>query len=634
MKSTLKSGKWLWLPALALICMMGCDPTPPNNERKDDPTVDIDKTFEKDPPIAQVITLEILDQADAAGNNVILTATFDEKTLRRINGKFVALDLRMDQKEVDAGAPLSLLRDDGESGDEKADDNIFSMAFNESDPGAIGKFVDERERILNERQDIVTFINRSEVPLDRKVAVIDRQRTSRGSLFTFPPIVLTPAAVPSPDLISHSLMITDINVVEDPNRTFNPCTNVGNPTGAWTFGELMRQLASPNPGAIANDAATIAFIQNWLATWDVPQVVNGDPLPARLTTSITNAWLALSAANGAPPGQFKLENFPVRLLAIVNRMDLRGSSGYGFSNAGEGRFVFCLLSQTCNPRRMTIIFEYGINKVFCNDVRNYAIQWGDLAGLSFTDPLFNPQLQAITDQFTLCGTNPAKPNQSSINQVRTNELAIGSPWELREFNLTPPLTLVTTKQEPAMQYNVKLNNPDVVIMANWVNTNSPLILANNYSVPNTEGGQDFLGGKSQVTGPPTGPPPTAHHWDGDPTAGSPAQIIDDNTRHVFSLNTCSGCHGGEVQTPFTHIDPTPFGTPATMSQFLTGAPGPPGTPFMVTDAANRPFGSPTVRGFNDLWRRALDLTNLINTPCLRPIRVATALSMKPVNFTH
>lgn len=633
MKSTPKSVAWLWLLALALAISASCTKTPPSNSRQGDPKVEIDKSFVKAPPIAEAVRIEILDKPDAAGNNVVLTATFNEVNRRKIDGDFLALDLRLDQKEVDAGAPLSLLRDDGDAGDDAAGDNIFSIAFNEPDPAQIVKFIEARESVLAQQQDLVHFINRSQEPIDRKVAVIDRQRTARGSLFVLPSLVLTPLATPNPRFLSHSLMITDLNVVEDPIRTYNPCTNVGNPNGSWTFGELMRQLASPNPGAIATDAATIAFIQNWLQTWDVPQVVNADPLPARPTASIINDWLALSAANGAPPGTFKLENFPIRLLAIVNRMDLRGSSGYGFSDAGEGRFVFCLLDQFCNPRPMTVIFEYGINKTFCPDVQAYAQQWADLAMIAFTDPAFNVQLQAITDQFTLCGTNPARPNESSLNQLRTNEIALGAPWELREFNLQPPLILVTVKQEPAIQYNAKVLNPDVTLMANWVNANTPIILANNYVVPNIEAGQPFLGGKAHTQFPPVGVPPTAHHWDGDPVMGSPARIIDDNARHIFSLNTCSGCHGGETQTFFTHIDPAPFGTPAPLSQFLTGPPGPPlSDPFMVIDAANRPAGTPTVRGFNDLWRRALDLQALISTPCLRPIVVAHALTFEPLRM--
>jgi hypothetical protein len=641
MKPTLNRVKWLWLLAPLLAFVASCNQTPPPSDaRKGDPTSEVNKDFEANPPLASEVRIEVLDQPDAQGNNVIITATFDEANRRKIDGNFVALDLREDQKEKEQGVPLSLLRDDGDAGDDNAGDNIFTLALNEPNPGQIEKFVDRLESELanaaeqasKEKRDIIQFINRSQVPLDRKVAVIDRERTARGMVFILPRPVLAPAALPNPAFIDHSLMITDLNVVEDPIRTYNPCTNVGAANGAWTFGTLVRQLASPNPGAIASDAATITFILDWLDTWNFPQVVNGDPLPPRSTASILNDWQVLSAANGAPPGTFKLENFPIRLLAIVNRMDLRGSSGYGFSNAGEGRFVFCILDQFCNPRQMTIIFEYGINKTFCTDVRAFGQQWASLAGMSFTDPAFNPALQDITDQFTLSGTNPARPNQSSINQVRTNEIALAGPWELREFNLLPPLALVTVKQEPQLQYNTKTNTPDVVILANWVNANSPAILANNYVVPDIESGQPFLGGKAHTQFPPIGPPPNVHHWDGDPTVGSPARIVDDNTRHVFSLNTCSGCHGGETQTFFLHVAPAPFGTPAPLSQFLTGAPGPPGTPFMVVDAAARPFGSPTSRAFADLWRRALDLQNLISRPCLRVIRALDALTFQPLNF--
>jgi hypothetical protein len=630
MKPTFKSGGWLWLLTLVL-AIAACTNTPPSNTREGDPTVEINKSFQTAPPLADQLQIELLDQPDASGNNVIITAHFDADNRKKIDGEFLALDLLVDKR--DENQPLSLLRDDGKEGDDRQGDDIFTLALQEADPAQIEAFIDDREKIIAERQDIVRFINRSEVKLDRKAAVIGRQRTARGNLFILPPIVLTPTVVPNPRFIDHSLMITDLNVVEDPTRTYNPCTNAGNPNGVWTFGELMRQLASPNPGAIASDAATIAFITNWLNTWNVPQVVNADPLPPRSTASIMNTWQVLSAAAGAPPGTLRLANCPFRLLAIVNRMDLRGASGYGFSDAGEGRFVFCLLDQFCNPRQFTVIFEYGINKTSCVDVRNYAQDWANLAGLLFTDPAYNVQLEAITNQFTRCGTNPARPNESSINQLRTNEIAIGAPWELREFNLNPPLTLVTVKQEPAIQYNAKVNNPNVVRMANWVNANSPLILANTYTVPDIEAGQPFLGGKAHTQFPPTGPPPTAFHWDGDPTAGSPAQIIDDNTRHVFSLNTCSGCHGGETQTFFTHVSPAPFGTQAGLSQFLTGIPGPPPSdPFMVVDAANRPTGAPAVRGFNDLWRRALDLQALISTPCLRPVIAIHALTFQPNNF--
>ena len=42
---------------------------------------------------------------------------------------------------------------------------------------------------------------------------------------------------------------------------------------------------------------------------------------------------------------------------------------------------------------------------------------------------------------------------------------------------------------------------------------------------------------------------------------------------IFHCITCWGCHGGETQTGFTHIDPVFYGTEATLSGFLTGRAG-------------------------------------------------------------
>ena len=80
-----------------------------------------------------------------------------------------------------------------------------------------------------------------------------------------------------------------------------------------------------------------------------------------------------------------------------------------------------------------------------------------------------------------------------------------------------------------------------------------------------------MGGHALTKAPPAGNSiPQVHHWDGT-TSNIPLSFItDDTVRHLFSLNTCSGCHGGETQTGFTQVDPVFFGTQATLSGFLTG----------------------------------------------------------------
>src|SRR5262249_59164334 len=78
----------------------------------------------------------------------------------------------------------------------------------------------------------------------------------------------------------------------------------------------------------------------WLQTWQANQTINTFNVPARpnINTQIIQPWLA--ASGGA---SLDLGIAPFRLLAIVNRLDLRtGSGGYGGStrNAGELRVVF------------------------------------------------------------------------------------------------------------------------------------------------------------------------------------------------------------------------------------------------------------------------------------------------------
>jgi hypothetical protein len=172
-------------------------------------------------------------------------------------------------------------------------------------------------------------------------------------------------------------------------------------------------------------------------------------------------------------------------------------------------------------------------------------------------------------------------------------------------------------------------------LAAFVNANQTAIENNNYdvpaSVPVSSGSPtpttEFLGGKSHTLFPPTGTPPNVHHWDGTSTAGT-TFINSDNARHIFSLNTCSGCHGGETQTFFTHINPSNFGVEAALSGFLKG--------INVVDAANRPSGSPTTRTFNDLLRRGDDLAALLSNTCLKTpfFELAHKLTFKPIRMTH
>lgn len=591
-----------------------------NFKQKDDyqdlvKKIKINPRHELSPPIASNVFLQELEKPDRNGNNVKFIAKF-EKGL--IKAKYLALMLN-DEKVI--------LRDDGKGADEVEGDNNFSLNMKDN-LDEIKSELSQRQKLGLSKERTFFFDNRSlQISGLDSLKKFNVEQIQKGRTTQIPKDIIRGVRGLSDQ--KKTLMITGLGVVEDTTRTFNPCTQLGNPNGVWTFGQLMRQMASPNPSSIATDLQVSNFVRNWLNTWSSNQTVNGELLPAR--NSIQNLitdWENKSSISAG--GILDMKFAPFKLIAIVNRLDLRGNSGYGFSNAGEGRLVFNALDPGCNPMQFTVIFEYGINKRSCSSIKAFAQEWNNLNSLTIGSPAYNTVLENITAQFVLSGTNTSKPNQNSINQIRTNERAIGIPWELREFNLksSGQLELVDVKQEPQVRFNgvhTGSSIPDVEEMVQWINTNVTSIENNNYTVPlNITGATppSFRGGHSLFVNDNVN-----QIWNGRGSVGTQF-IISDKARHIFSLNTCSSCHGGETRTVFTHISPSGFGVEATLSGFLTG--------ITVMDPANRPLGSPASRTFNDLLRRENDLSDLISNTCLnRPFfELAHKLTFNPIRMTH
>jgi hypothetical protein len=423
-----------------------------------------------------------------------------------------------------------------------------------------------------------------------------------------------------------SLVITNLNVVENPGRTFNPCTGAGTPMGRWTFGYLMTQMA--NQPATGIHPST--FVRKWLDKWMSNQTVNGWTVAQRqkIKTLVIDPWVA---ASGGPTKPLNLAIAPFKLLAIVNRVDLRNNTTYGGGNAGEGRFVFGVIDRTgtgstdpaytstgsrnCRETQFTVIFEYGIDRRGCA-IRDWGRQWYNLRNFVLGSAAYNNALQAITDQFTAAGVAPHKPNGSALNQLRTNEVELllgvstNPVWELREFKIggEPPvspgqLEEVTVKLTPDLTRN---RTP---LLTDFVNLNTPSILTQTHNVPATFMGQLFLGGSSLAPRNPTAAVDVNTHWNNPPNGPF---ITNRQARHLFSLNTCNACHTGETNTVFTHIKPVPFGTEAKLSGFMNGITPVTGVvPFKVVDPAD---GAPT-RKFNEFRRRRIDLDILVHSPC-------------------
>jgi hypothetical protein len=422
----------------------------------------------------------------------------------------------------------------------------------------------------------------------------------------------------------QALFIRSKAIVQDKDRTWDPCTGAGTKGGVWTFAHLMREMAT------GSGKTPEQFVTDWLSMWLNNYTVNSDVVAARpaMFNQVIRPWAIASGVTAtlviSPTGfrsvtlsgPLDLDIAPFRLLAIVNRVDLgeteTGPSGYNGKitsrpkTPGELRFIFGVVQPnpwgagteaSCGRKRFTVIFEYGVPGEGCDTVVAWAKQWTTLQSLSGFTAAYKAKLESMTESVVVHGAAPAKGNQNAINQIRTNEIALTIPWELREFTLTVENPLAGTdvpvngglrKHTVAMTpddgaYSAAGGDPAINAFVNGP------VLGNidGYTVPYFFGGAAFRGGNTLI-----GPA----HWEANATLSVLA-------RHRFSLNTCGGCHQGDSgtdgtggSTNFTHVDPL-SPVPVTMSKFLTG--GGPGLTFNVADTQ---FGAPAWP-FADLHRR-------------------------------
>ncbi len=555
-------------------------------------------------------------------------------------------------------------KDDGKGYDEKAGDGLYTARIDAD----VKEFRQQAFDILKQMKDNgykpYRYVSR-ELVYDPNVAgTFDTQDFDANKAVSIAGITnalgsatsKTPGSNLMTTIANNCVFITNLGVVEDTVRTWNFCTQKGNVNGAWSFGTIMRQLASKSPGQIATDAQLSDFVKNWLNTWLTTQIVNGDTVQARtlMNNQILNPWLSASKSVGNPQGQLDMRFAPFKLTAIANRFDLRTGQKFTmpFDLCGEGRLMYCLINNNCTAAlNMTVIFEYSVYKPnTCDSLKSWAQQWFNLKNLTLGSSAYNQALQALTDQFTLCGTNPNAPNQSSLAQLRTNEITLSPQpkiWELKEFHVDTSGSLIQTTvgQTPADRYDSQIINSDVQRMAAYVNQNAGTILKAQFIVPDQWEGFAFLGAASHIMTAPTGNPvpPKPFHWDGTDSTNKKTFIKSGNARSNFSLQTCNGCHAGETQTGFTHVDPVFFGTETTLSGFLTGKAGSGGAidfdndstngKMSVKDPALRPSKtSPTIRTFNDINRRAQDLKTFVSTTCGSVLGISAQLMFQPVNM--
>lgn len=558
-----------------------------------------------------------------------------------------------------------ILRDDGDGGDNKAGDGLFTglatvnvndlAARGDTDAATFGSRSSGETPVFQDRAlvgtekplpfDFRAFDAGASVRLDQAVAFVEPESGTSSQTGTNPVsgasssgLVSASAAafVPGTNVFQERvLIIRGLPVVTDATRTFNPCNNTGANSGVWTFNHLMTEMA--NPAASGIDPSV--FAENWLKHWASAQTINADGVPARVQINqLIARWKTESGGV-----KLDLKKSPLRLLAILPRVDLRRTTGGGgsytsnlsgqFIDAGEMRFVFgFVLKPTwsatgftapvqipgqaagCRALPFSVILEYKVPKCDCKGVKDWAARWVDLKNHVPGTVAYNSRLQTLTEQIVRRNADPRQPNGSSLGQLRTNEVTLTPPWELREFQLTQfPFTFLTettTADTPEDAYNNNANGTG--LLQTWILNAIP---SGPPPVPLFFGGQNFLAGNSIVPDAP-GPVPF-HHWNAPGlNLAIPAQ---NNARFQVSLAACNSCHRGETGTHFVHIDPSnsiPGSTaalPAALSGFMTG--------IAWADPAH---GAP-VREFDDLARREVDVQQVANMACLsfHPVNVAS-----------
>lgn len=560
-----------------------------------------------------------------------------------------------------------LARDDGQGGDAKAGDGLFTAIAHvddqqlveraDADSAALAAKGNNTEVVFDGRVqagtatvspfDVDGFLAGKRVELDQAVVLSEEERLAEEEAEPTALKVTGASHVPGTNTFQDRvLMIRDLGVVQDPQRTWNPCDGSGNPFGVWTFNHLMTEMANRQASGIE----PAAFVEEWLKTWteNPGPTINSFTVSTRLQMQvIIDQWRQASGG-----GALDLAKSPLRLLAIVPRVDLRkttsGGGGYNgnvsgnFLDAGEARFVFGFVAPPewdpnlgfigevpiqgqpgCRALLFTVILEYKVPKCDCFDVRGWARQWVSLANLVPGTNAYNSRLENLTQQFARRNADPRRPNGSSIGQVRTNEVALPQDepvptvvWELREFQLTQnPFSLLqetTTADTPHDSFNGVINPTPPPHLFDWIQVvkNSvnqppvPLFFQGSGSTP-----VNFMGPNPQV--PEANPAVITYHWN-HPFVTHPG---DNQARFDVSVATCSGCHRGDTGTPFVQIDPANAATngvlPAPISGFLSG--------IAWADPA---FGTPT-RHFDDLHRREKDIRRVAAMRCFRfhPIHV-------------
>ena len=212
-----------------------------------------------------------------------------------------------------------------------------------------------------------------------------------------------------------------------------------------------------------------------------------------------------------------LDRAPFRLIAVANRMDLGGKPG--ISDRGEGRLVYALTrgpadDATSSPLATTVIFEFALPSP--RTTKEWATAWHGLGALPLQSPEYREALVHVAMAFE---------QRASLSQVRWNDLALG----MHELTLDDQGLLVVS----VLRNTPPRTSDGAPELVSFVKAHVDDVAKDAYLLP------------PSLSGTSTMPDPRPWTMPG----------VDDDTREVFRLGTCGGCHANQALDGGFHISP-------------------------------------------------------------------------------
>lgn len=351
----------------------------------------------------------------------------------------------------------------------------------------------------------------------------------------------------------RSVLVTNRAVVEDDHFTFDPRpTPLGEPAQPWAFPKLLKD-AFVRAGFPASSAE-----QNFKRMVDEltkPLVSQCGPEEAeqRGFVNFTQEWTKIDASTS-------LNNVPLRLLAILNRLDKAristdpscpvSDSGHFGLSGGELRFEFGGIDAAGKVTEVAFILEYPMKCLSKAQFGSLAVSWAGLPPI------------AQTANYTIAlSTVIATMFANSSGELRFRSLTrpdVGGFWSVAQYQLAPSIPLnahVLDRQICGRRTQVSdtpnpdcSHDPDVI---DFVSKTVP-IDADEYDVPAPLAVRRTLIGKA------------------DPFSVPPGTLTEDR-RHRVALNLCVGCHVSETGNDGLHIQNRNRRAASAISKFLSGS---------------------------------------------------------------